>query len=131
MFLFGMITLFEMIATRRLAEGFPGDAWVPLVAPGRLEKARALQEERTRRGHPTDLLDCLQLSDRGQLLLELPGMQERLRALGLESRKAGLRALKELEALRNNLAHAQDIVPASWRRIALFSQRLDALLEEL
>jgi hypothetical protein len=131
MFLFGMLTLFEMIATRRIDEGFPGDGWVSLVAPGRLEKARALQEERARRGHPAGLLDCLQLSDRGQLLLELPGFQERLRSLGLESRKSSLRALKELEALRNHLAHAQDIVPESWRRIALFSQRLDALLEAL
>jgi hypothetical protein len=130
MFLFGMITLFEMMATRRIAEGFPNGAWQPLVAPGRMEKARGLQAERNRRGHETDLLDCLQLSDRGQLLLQVPGFEERLRPLGIESRKGALRALKELETLRNNLAHTQDIIPSGWRRIALFSQRIDALLEE-
>ena len=42
---------------------------------------------------------------------------------------AGKRALKELETLRNNLAHTQEIIPTGWRRIALFSQRLEALLE--
>jgi hypothetical protein len=131
MFLFGMITLFEVIATRTIAERFPEDSWEPLVPPGRLEKARLLQAERARRGRPTALLDCLQLSDRGQLLVGLPGFLERLRPLGLDSRKAALRALKELEALRNDLAHAQDIIPDGWRRIAIFSQRLDALLEEL
>jgi hypothetical protein len=131
MLLFGMIGLFEMVATRRIAERFPQGGWEPLVAPGRLDKARALQAERVRRGRPSELLDCLQLSDRGQLLLEIPGFQDALLPLGLESRKAAKRALKELEALRNDLAHAQDIVPDGWRRIAIFSQRLDDLLEAL
>ena len=131
MFLFGMIGLFEMIATRRIAERLPDGRWERLVAPGRLEKARLLQAERARRGRRVELLDCLQLSDRGQLLLELPGFLEALRPLGIDSRKGALRALKELEALRNDLAHAQDIVPEGWRRIAIFSQRLDALLEAL
>ena len=120
-----------MIATRRIADRLPDGAWERLVPPGRLEKARALQAERARRGRATDLLDCLQLSDRGQLLIELPGMLALLAPLGIDSRKAALRALKELESLRNDLAHAQDIIPEGWRRIAIFSQRLDALLEEL
>jgi hypothetical protein len=39
------------------------------------------------------------------------------------------RALKELEELRNHLAHAQEIVPSGWGRIAAFTRNLDALLE--
>ena len=63
------------------------------------------------------------------ILLQLPGVLGAIQPLGIESRKAALRALKELETFRNDLAHAQDIVPEGWRRIAIFSQRLDALLE--
>lgn len=129
MFLFGLITVLELLATRAIEERWPEEAWQAEVAPGRLEKAGALQAERERRGHAVGLLDCLQLSDRLQLALEIPAVRERF-APG-ESRKASLRAIKELEELRNHLAHSQEIVPSGWARIATFTRRLDRLLESV
>jgi hypothetical protein len=127
MFLFGMITVLEMLLVRVLDGAWPDEGWRPLVSAGRLEKALALQAERARRGVQARLLDCLQFSDKAQLALRLPGVVERIDP-GL-SRKAGLRAVKELEALRNHLAHGQEIVPSGFARIVAFSRRLDALLE--
>jgi hypothetical protein len=127
MFLFGMVTVLEMLVTRAVEEGYEGEGWRDLVAPGRLAKAEALQAERARRGRPVRLLDCLQLTDKGQLAVGLPALRDRL---GPELSGKGLkRALKELEELRNHLAHSQEIVPASWERIARFTQNLDALLD--
>jgi hypothetical protein len=127
MFLFGMITLLELLMTRAIEEAWPDEGWRAEVAPGRLAKAEALRAERERRGRPVGLLDCLQLSDKGQLALRLPQVAEGF-ALG-QSRKASLRALKELEELRNHLAHSQEIIPTGWARIATFTRRLDRLLE--
>lgn len=127
MFLFGLITVLELLLGRAVAQGWPEEGWRAHVAPGRLEKALALQAERGRRGHEVALLDCLQLSDKGQLALRLPEVRERFSAGA--SRKEALRALKELEELRNHLAHAQEIVPTGWARIATFTRRLDRLLE--
>jgi hypothetical protein len=127
MFLFGMVTVLEMVLTRAVEEGYEGEGWRAFVAPGRLARAEALQAERARRGRPARLLDCLQFSDKGQLAFRLPAVRERA---GLElSGKELKRALKELEELRNHLAHAQEIVPASWERIARFTQNLDVLLD--
>lgn len=127
MFLFGLITVLELLLGRAVEQGWPGEGWRPLVAPGRLQKALELQAERERRGHPVALLDCLQLSDKGQLALRLAEVRERFSAGA--SRKEALRALKELEELRNHLAHAQEIIPTGWARIATFTRRLDRLLE--
>lgn len=129
MFLFGMITTLEMLLAGSIEAAFPGESWRALVAPGRLAKAEGLKDERRRRGIPARLIDCLQFSDKGQLALGIPGLEERL--VPGRSRKAALRALKELELLRNNLAHGQEIIPEGWTRIVAFSSRLDRLLESL
>jgi hypothetical protein len=127
MFLFGMITMLEMLLTRAIEQGFAGEGWRERVAPARLARAEQLRAERERRGRPARLLDCLQFSEKGRLVLELPGVRERV--LPELSGKQAKRALKELEELRNHLAHSQEIIPSGWERIAIFSRRLDALLE--
>jgi hypothetical protein len=126
MFLFGMVTVLEMLLARAVEQAFPGESWREHVAPGRLAKAAELRAERERRGRPARLLDCLQFSDKGLLAIRIPAIRARL---GNPSGKELRRALKELEELRNHLAHAQEIVSASWSRIAAFTRNLDALLE--
>jgi hypothetical protein len=128
MFLFGMITIFEMQITRGIRMYFPGESWRESVSPGRLAKAEALLQERQRRNSPADLLDCLQFSDRGQLLLRIPEVLEVLQGMGIPSKKGALKAFQELETLRNNLAHSQQIIPDSWERIVVFSTRIETLL---
>lgn len=131
MFLFGMITIQEMIMTRMVAENYPEGSWRQLVSEGRLAKAEELLRERERRHRKVDLLDCLQFSDKAQILTKNPVIMEQFTNLGLTSRKAALQAAKELESLRNNLAHTQEIIPDGWQRIAIYATRLEFLLEGL
>jgi hypothetical protein len=129
MFLFGMITLLEMVFTRAVDAAFPEESWKAQVAAGRLAKAEALLAERQRRGIQGRLLDCLQFSDKGQLALRVPHLEPE-RALQM-SRKAAGRALQELEEIRNNLAHGQEIIPRGWPRIVVFSSRLELLFDAM
>jgi hypothetical protein len=87
-----------------------------------LDKAQKLLAERRRRGQHVDLADCLQLSDKAQILME--DEQQRL-AFGLPTKGAAKRVIKDLESLRNNLAHAQDIVTHDWPQIARLAQRIE------
>jgi hypothetical protein len=130
MFLFGMITIFEMMMTWGIRMYFPGESWREHIPPGRLAKAEMLRQERERRNCTADSLDCLQFSDRGQLLLKIPRALELLSKNGIPSKKAALKAIQELETLRNNIAHSQEIVSESWQRIVIFSTRLELLLSE-
>ena len=122
MWLFGMVTLAEMEFMRMIEEYFPDESWRPHVSSERLARAVAFQEERTRRGQPCSVLECLQFSDKAQLLLESPQAMARFR---LESKRAGKRIVKELESLRNNLAHAQDITQQDWAPIVRIAARLE------
>jgi hypothetical protein len=122
MWLFGIVTMTEMLMTRLINEHFPGGAWRTLLSEGRLEKAAALQRERMRRGQHSRLLECLQLSDKGQILIERPALIE---ALGFPSKRAAKGIIREVESLRNNLAHSQDVATHDWAAIARLASRIE------
>ena len=128
MWLFGMISIIEMSMMRAIEERYGPEGWQRKISPQRLRKARELQEERYRRNQETDLIDCLQLSDKAFILLKDP---EARAEMGFESRRQGEQALKQLESLRNNLAHAQDIVTYNWEGIVKISRRLDRIISRL
>lgn len=122
MWLFGIVTLIEFDFIRRIMMRWPDQSWVAHLSPGRLDKARELQEERGRRGQPADLLDCLQLADKGSILIHDPDV---LRDWGYRSKQAAKAALQDIQSLRNHLAHSQAIVAHHWHQIASLSRRLD------
>lgn len=125
MWLFGIITLVEMELVSRIRALWPDGGWTRLLSAGRLDKAQALLEERRRRGQHPDLLDCLQLADKARVLME----DEQQRAeLGFATKGAAQRVIRDLESLRNNLAHAQNIVTHDWPQIARLAHRLEDTL---
>lgn len=128
MWLFGMITILEMFWARAIEELFPADSWGKELTSSRLEKAKALYEERRKRGQHPKLLDCLQLSDKARILLKNPGARKEF---GFETSGEGKRAIKALESLRNNLAHAQDIVSHDWEAITLISGRVNRIVSRV
>jgi hypothetical protein len=124
MWLFGIIILIEVHAVGVIRAAWPGEDWTALVSAGRLEKARQLQGERVRRGLPADLLDCLQFSDKLQLAIQNPAFME---AAGFGSASAAKKVAKDLEALRNNLAHGQDVTRHDWAQIARLARRIQQM----
>lgn len=125
MWLFGIITFIEMEFMNMIEECYPKDSWQPFVSEGRLQKAIEMKQERKRRNQDCKLLECLQLSDKGQILIQ---DDEILQQLGMESRRNARKLIRELESLRNNLAHAQDIVTHDWAPIVRLSYRLEETL---
>jgi len=125
MWLFGIVTIIEMYLTESIKELHGDDGWQSFLTKSRLDKASSLYNERCRRNQNTDLIDCLQLSDKIQVLLQDPGFMEKL---GFESARSGKKAAKEIESLRNNLSHAQDIVIHDWAQIARLSRRVESLI---
>jgi len=126
MWLFGIVTITEMGLVQLIHERYPNDSWQQHLSAGRLKNAREIQTERQRRNVYCELIDCLQLSDKGQILIsDLATVQ----LLGFESKSVAKRVLKELESLRNHLAHAQDIVMHDWAQIARLTMRLEEIAD--
>jgi hypothetical protein len=128
MFMFGIITLAEMLMTEIIRSRYRDGSWQGLLSEQRLEKARKLQEERLRRGQKVALVDCLQYGDKGWILSYDEDFRE---AFGQKSRKDARRSVKEMETLRNNLAHTQEIIPTGWERIVIACSRFERNLEHM
>lgn len=127
MWLFGMVTLIELRYTRLIADLCPNETWKEYLSEGRLRKAEELMTERRRRNRPVSLLDCLQLSDKGQVVARSEAIRSRTI---FASRRQAEDGIKMLEGLRNDLAHAQDIIAADWDAIVELSGHLDRALEQ-
>jgi len=125
MWLFGIITLSEMMLTKHIRARWENDAWSVFLTESRLEKARELQKMRNERGTKADLLDCLQYSDKLQIGINEPDF---LRRSGFTSKNAAKRSIKDLEVLRNNLAHGQDITTQDWPPIARLAKRVQEMI---
>ncbi len=124
MWLFGIIMMIELLVAREIRRRWADGSWAGYLSAGRLEKARELKAERERRGYYPDLVDCLQLSDKLQILLNEPRFVENT---GFGSAGAARRAVKELGSLRDALAHGQDIVQREWPPIVRLARRIQQL----
>jgi hypothetical protein len=125
MWLFGMITLVEMRMGRLVEQLCADETWRSFVSEGRLQKAEALLEERRRRNQNLRLIDCLQFSDKAQIIAR----QEEIRRLTrFSSRRQVEEACKALESLRNNLAHSQDILATDWQTVSLLATDVDGVI---
>jgi hypothetical protein len=125
MWLFGMITLMEMRITRMIQQDYAETQWQRYLSEERLAAARRLWQERRRRNQDLTLLDCLQFSDKGQIVARSPRLRSMTR---YTSRRQIEKDVKLFERLRNNLAHSQDIVTSDWETIVGLARNLDRVL---
>ena len=115
MWLFGLISLVEMQMLRLIRDRYPGDSWCALLSEKRLASAQNLLADRRKRNLETGLSDCIQWCDKRDILLK----DKQLFLLGVFSGKEeGDQFLRQLEQLRNDLAHAQDIIKGRWPELA-------------
>jgi len=121
MWLFGLVTMIETSLTQLIEKVYPEDTWKAVLSAGRLQKTEMIWDERKRRNLHCKLIDCLQFSDKAGILIT---DKDSLTLMGFETGKQAKKIIKELESLRNHLAHSQDIVAHDWAQIARLVNRL-------
>ncbi len=119
--LFGILTFLE-IRSRDLIRQDPD--WREVISQGRLEKAREIKDERARRGRVIETVDALQFGDIGWLAVRYDWWYE---YFGVESKKQAKKLVKQLESLRNALAHSQDIVTHDWETVVAVARSVLAI----
>jgi hypothetical protein len=127
MWLFGILAVAELEFTERIRKKWPNGAWVELLPHHRVAKAEELQAARERNKEACQLLDCLHLSDKIEILMSDPS---ELAALGIPSATAARRASEQIESLRNSLAHARDFVEKDWPQVVRLARRIQQMADE-
>ncbi len=104
--LFGMISLLEMNLLRIIKKYYCRDSWRSKLSSNRIDYAKDLLKKRIKRNEEIGLIDCLQLCDKKKLIAKNDSI---MNVLNMSKNK--LRSvIDDIEDLRNNLAHSQDIM---------------------
>lgn len=127
MLLFGLVSLFEMLLVDLVQRNYPEATIAETLNSNRLEQARRRHHERELRGEQLNLVDCLQIADKRDLLLAADGCTRRL---GFSSNNAASRFFYGVEELRDRLVHANDLVGgSSWEEVLSTALQLADFLE--
>jgi hypothetical protein len=127
MLLFGLVSLFEMQLRDMVNRCYTEAAIAVTLKPGRLSFTQRLLAERHKRGEELTLADCLQIADKRDLLLAARGFTV---FFGFATKKAAHRFFTQVEALRDRLVHAQDLVAgSSWDAVTATALQLARFTE--
>ncbi len=105
-YIFGMISLFEMHLNFWVNHLYSVDNWVDIVPEQRLKKAKEIYELRKGKNQDLSLLECLELCDKRDILAK---SKEFMDEFG-ENRKSFDSFVKGIEKTRNELAHSQNSI---------------------
>jgi len=125
MWLFGLISLVEMQLVNIIRNSYLGDSWKTKLSKRRRCAAKKMLADRLKRNQATELVDCLQFCDKRDIVLKTRELQT---VLGFESRARGERLLRDLEHVRDELAHSQDIVTANWPDVLKWAKGADQII---
>ena len=125
MWLFGIVTMMEMNISEYIRDRL-ANQWQEFCSQSRLKKARSLQTEGLRLGQQVDLLDCLQLTDKAKIFI---AAAQDIEQIGFASKAEADKFARELEGLRNHLAHGQLIADSNWTQIVELSSRLEDVIK--
>ncbi len=127
MLLFGIITLLEMHLLKVINHYLPQDAWKKHLDNGRIQKAEVIYTERRIKNEAIGLIDCLQICDKRDIILNELKIRKQLK---IPSKTKGKDYFKRLEKLRNNLAHAQELnTEGSWEDMILLIEETEEKFE--
>lgn len=128
MLLFGLISLLEMNLQKIIRIYYPYESWENLLSKKRIENVKDLLVERKKRNEAIDLIDCLQFCDKRTIIMKNKKIINKIWNGSMKSIKT---LLKNIEALRDRLAHSQDIVAgSSWQEIIDLTKKIDILLQQ-
>ncbi len=127
MLLFGLASLLEMYLLEMVRICYPRGSFQDSLSPGRLEKAKRLFSDRAETNEEIDLADCLKMADKYGLLAQVTKFRE---VFGLGDVKQANKRFKEMERLRDRLAHGQDLAAGSrWEDVLAVADDLEAFLK--
>jgi len=126
MYLFALISVFEMQLLRIIRVRYPNDDWGRFLRPDRLAKAKETFQARRRANAAIDLLDCIQLADKDTIVAKANDLRI---GLGFVDPVEARKFFERLEDLRNDIAHSNDIPSHRWKSIGGLAERSESVLE--
>ncbi|MDM1377031.1 CBS domain-containing protein [Myroides marinus] len=105
-YLFGIISLFEMHLNYWINKHYPEGKWNDMLAPEKVKNAQDIYSLRKGNNSQLTLLECLQLSDKKTILFQTKSFIDQFSF----SKTKFKNLLEKGETIRNELAHSQNSI---------------------
>lgn len=128
MLTFSLISLLEMYLVEAIRELHPNEEWKEKLNETRLSKAKKTWELRKIKNEELTLLDNTQLSDKGIIVRNTPVLLEQM---GFSSKSKCSDFFSNIEWLRNNTAHAQEIIYHDNKELIQVLLQINRILERI
>ena len=127
MWLFSLISLIEMQMLRIIKKKYSGNSWREHISSDeRIKDAEKIFKELQKENKEIELVDCIQFCDKRDIISKSKDITRNLEQF--DNKKDFVKLLKQLEKLRNNLAHAQNIITDKWPNVVILSKKAEELL---
>ncbi len=108
-YLFGLISLFELHLNYWITQNYDNESWIDVLKQTRIESAEKIFNERKGNNVQLTLLECIQMCDKRDILRTTDDF-----ITEFDFTKNGFeRLLKDVEKVRNELAHSQNSIIAN------------------
>ncbi|GAB3807031.1 hypothetical protein [Virgibacillus kimchii] len=128
MLAFSLISLLEMYLTYVIRDSYPEGEWKDKLSSARLQSAEHILNLRLEKNEALTLLDSTQLSDKGEIVRNTPAL---LQQLGFASKSKCADFFREIEFLRNNTAHSQEVIYHDDRELIRIMLQLSKVLDNV
>ena len=128
MYLFGVISLFELHLNYWITEFYQNENWANVLKEERLVNAQKLFEDRKGHNLELTLLECLQIGDKKYIL----GQSDEFRQKFNFSKGKLKDLLEHMETIRNEVAHSQNSIISnlSWEDFVKCINGMTSFLEK-
>ena len=125
--IFGYVTLLEMNLSDVIKYRFPEHGWQGLITENRLSKAEQLYQERLAKNEDINLIECLQISDKLQIIMNDESLREKFQ---LPSKNQWKRISNRVRDLRDKIAHSNQLgIDITWEEIIDTLEECEIILE--
>tara|TARA_B100001093_G_scaffold501300_1_gene552776 strand:+ start:365 stop:1171 length:807 start_codon:yes stop_codon:yes gene_type:complete len=128
MWLFGLISILEMQLLQLIKNREEGNWWVSHLKENRINAADRIFKERLKKKEDISLADCLQICDKRDIFLSDSKLFE---LTGFDSKNKWSEVMSDIEKLRNNLAHSNQLDTDSWPNKAKLAKRIEDIIRKL
>ena len=108
-YLFGIISLFELHLNYWIVKYYGIDGWKNLIGENRLDAASEIFKERQGQNLELTILECLQLCDKREILKQTDAFREIFKY----SKTKFKDFVEDVEKVRNEIAHSQSSIIAN------------------
>jgi hypothetical protein len=128
MCLYGLISVLEIHMFELIRRVYSGNTWQDSLTETRQKNVAKIYDERRQRNEEIDLLYCTEFCDK-RTIIEKSDVA--LKATRFKSKVTFSKCLKDIEGLRNEIAHSCKVSKGRWEDVSVLCKKAESMIDKI